>query len=211
MEILRRKEGVVEVIPVVMQPEPSGFDTKVRKKGLRWLKSKKIPLHQKLLPGTEIKPYWRACLPDLHKSYDGICAYLSIFMEPALGAASTDHFIAKSQAAGQAYEWSNYRLACKDMNARKRDYDSVLDPIGLAQFTFRIVFLTGEIYPNPTLAGADLKAAQDTIEILGLDDPGCRAMRAAHYLDYSNKDISARFLKKRSPFVYLEIKRQGLL
>jgi len=202
---------MAQVIPVVMKPEPPGFDAKVRQKGLLWLKSKKIPLHQKLPPRTEIKPYWRACLPDLHRSYEGICAYLSIFMEPALGAASTDHFVAKSQAAGQAYEWSNYRLACMQMNTRKRVYDSVLDPIGLAQFTFRIVFLTGEIYPNPALVGADFKAAQDTIEVLGLDDPVCRAMRATHYLYYSSGDISARLLKKQSPFVYLEIERQGLL
>ena len=199
------------MIPVALKPEPPDFDVAVRQKGLRWLRKKKIPLHKKLPAKTVLYPYWRAGLKALHESYDGVCAYLAVYLEHVTGASSVDHFVAKSKTAGLAYEWANYRLACRTMNARKCDFDTVLDPIGLTDGTFRLVLLTGEIYPNPNLSGPALKAARDTIDILGLDDKGCRKMRAKHYLDFVNRDISAKYLKEYSPFVYCEAERQGLL
>ena len=99
----------------------------------------------------------------------GVCAYLAIFFEWSTGAGSTDHFIAKSLNAGDAYEWSNYRLSCLGPNRNKNKFDDVLDPIGLTPNTFVINFASGMIAPNPALSSAQKVAARKTIRRLKLD------------------------------------------
>jgi uncharacterized protein (TIGR02646 family) len=205
------------MIPVAPRQPPASFDERVRQPGLRWLAEHGIPLDIRLEPGSKIHPYWRKCLDDLHASYDGLCAYLCIFVERCTGGVSTDHFVAKSKRADLAYEWSNYRLACATMNARKRDFDDVLDPFMLAPDTFRLELNSGRIYPNPDLSEPDIQAARYTIERLGLDDPLCREMRRRRFLDYvgargptTNPMLEDQLLRYW-PFIWLEARRQGLL
>lgn len=95
------------VIPVTPKHEPPDFETKVRKRGLAYLEKRGIDLTKPLPPGVKIHPYWRSCLTDLHREYDGVCAYLGVYFERLLGSATVDHFIAKSRLAGRAYEWNN--------------------------------------------------------------------------------------------------------
>lgn len=159
----------------------------------------------------KLPSYWRACLDDLHAAYDGICAYVCVYIEKITGQPSVDHFVAKSGKLSLAYEWANYRLACARMNSRKREFDDVLDPMELAPQTFYLEFVTGKIYANPHLA-VDIRAAADqTIARLGLDDPDCRHLRMSYFNEYLDKNISETFLRKRCPFVWLEARRQGLL
>lgn len=199
------------MIPVAEQPEPKDFDAKVRSKGLAHLKSKGIALDKPLPPKADIQPYWRACLAELHQAYEGVCAYLGVHFERVMGGASVDHFIAKSANAGLAYEWHNYRLACSTMNSRKRDYDDVLDPFYLAPGLFRLQLSTGHIYPNPQLEARALRVVEETIERLGLDDPQCRRLRANWYQEYLEHNLPSDYLRKKSPFVWQEAERQGLL
>lgn len=199
------------MIHVAAQPEPISFDQEVRQKGLAWLRRKKIAMDQPLPLETNIEPYWRHCLDDMHASYDGCCAYLTIFFERVTGGSSVDHFIAKSQRADLAYEWSNYRLACSRMNSRKRDYDDVLDPFEVENGWFHLELVSGRIFPNPRLSDEQQRAVKETIDRLGLDDAGNREMRARHYQEYREGFYTADFLKKRSPFVWMEANRQGLL
>jgi len=199
------------MIHVDAQSEPASFNAAVRQKGVAWLQKNNIPLDQPLPPKTELEPYWRSCLYDLHESYRGCCAYLSIFFERYPGGGSVDHFIAKSKRADLAYEWSNYRLACSRMNSRKRDYDDILDPFEIETGWFRLEPVTGRIYPDPGLS-ADLQLrVQATIDRLRLDDAGCREIRARYYQEYCEGAYTSGFLKKRSPFVWTEVVRQGLL
>lgn len=172
------------MIHVVAQPEPASFDEKVRQKGIAWLREKNIPFDQPLPPKTKLEPYWQDCLDDMHKSYNGCCAYLAIFFERVTGGGTVDHFVAKSKHAGLAYEWSNYRLACSRMNSRKGVYDDVLDPFEVETGWFRLEFGTGHVFPNPHLSDAQQEAVQVTIDRLGLDDAGAREIRARHYQDY---------------------------
>ncbi len=199
------------MIPVAAKSEPVHFDAKVRKKGLAYLAKKGFALDQPLPPNADIEPYWRECLTDLHQAYNGVCAYIGIFFERVMGGGCVDHFIAKSTAAGLAYEWSNYRLACSTMNSRKREYSDVLDPFYLAPDLFRLQLSTGHIYPNPRLAAQAMRIVEETIERLGLDDPLCCDLRARWYQEYLEYKLPPDYLKQKSPFVWREAYRQGLL
>lgn len=199
------------MIHVTAQPEPATFDAEVRQKGLAWLRNKGIALNKPLPPNTTLEPYWRHCLDDLHVRHNGCCAYLAVFFERVTGGGSVDHFVAKSQRADLAYEWSNYRLACSRMNSRKREYDDVLDPFEVATGWFHLELVSGRIFPNPNVQPAQKDAVQAAIDRLGLDDPGNREIRARHYQEYRQGLYTADFLKRRSPFVWSEANRQGML
>ena len=193
------------------QEEPAGFDRDVRQKGLKYLRDKKIDLTKPLPSNSNLNPYWRAFLPEMHSLYGGVCAYLAIHFERVTGAGSVDHFVAKSIRADLAYEWTNYRLACSVMNSRKKDYEDVLDPFEIKDGWFRIELVSGRIYPNPYLSDEQAASVQKTIDRLKLDDGGNREVRARHFQEYCQGEYTTSFLKKRSPFVWFEANRQGLL
>lgn len=199
------------MIPVTPQPEPASFDTTVRQPGLAWLNNKGLRLADPLPKSTKPHPYWQTCLDDLHRSYAGVCAYLAVYIERATGATSADHFVAKSANAGLTYEWDNYRLACMTMNARKRAFDDVLDPFTLPPDVFHLELVSGRLFVNPAITGPLADEAKATLERLKLDSPNNQSMRARHYQDYAQSDISAAHLCKMSPFVWQEAQRQGLL
>lgn len=105
------------------------------------------------------------------------------------------------------------------MNARKRDYDTVLDPFTLAPDTFRLELITGRIHPNKSLPSSQQQAAAATIKRLGLDDAGNRKMRVRRFQDYlmlkSDSVLGAMapeaILKRDCPLIWFEAKRQHLL
>jgi len=201
------------MIRVEPQPEPAEFDTRVRQRGRAWLQERGWLRAQPLPAGKsgDLPDYWRKCLTDLHSRYDGICAYLCVYIERVTGGATVDHFIAKSPRPDLAYEWSNYRLACSIMNSRKRDYSKVMDPFTIHDGWFRLELVSGSIYPSPDLEGRQQEQVAYTIERLGLDDAGNRELRARHFQDFLEGEYTAAFLRKRSPFVYREALREGYL
>jgi uncharacterized protein (TIGR02646 family) len=199
------------MIPVSLQPEPADFDQKVRKAGYRWLEKNGIPADQPLPTGSKLPPSWQKTQKELWDAYSGVCAYLCIYFAWPLGASSTDHFVAKSRLAGEAYEWSNYRLSCLGMNRNKNRFDDILDPFEISLETFLLNLPSGEIRPNPDLTPDIQEKAWTTIIRLRLNDRETKRMRFEHYDDYSNKQVSESHLKKHSPFVWYEANRQGLL
>jgi uncharacterized protein (TIGR02646 family) len=156
-----------------------------------------------------LRSFWTCFNERLWEEYSGVCAYLAIYFDFSTGA-TTDHFIAKSRSAGDAYEWSNYRLACAGLNNQKNKFDDVLDPVGLAPHTFIIDFASGRIAPNPKLSPADTVAANRTIQRLRLDSEMNNKMRLRHYNKYTGGRWDLAETKEESPFVYEEIIRQGL-
>ena len=165
--------------------------------------------------GLEPPALWRKCLDDLHGAYGGVCGYLAVYIERATGAASVDHYVAKSVLAGKTYEWDNYRLACLAMNARKRAFDDVLDPVEMPTDVFRLELTSGRIHVNARIAGNLKAAAKLTIERLKLDAPLNREMRTRHIDEYLElKPIAPASARQRlarySPFVWAEVLRQGL-
>lgn len=199
------------MIPVTPQPEPDNFDTRVRTPGLNWLRDNGIDPD---LPPPDLKKlptYWRRVQVDLWQAYAGVCAYLCVFFEWPSGASSTDHFIAKSRLAGQAYAWSNYRLSCLGMNRNKGNFEDILDPFQIQPDTFTLNLASGRVAANLALPPAEKALAVATIRRLKLDAPDANRMRAEHYSAYCQGDVSAAYLRRRSPFVWYEAQRQGLL
>lgn len=198
---------------VAPQPEPAEFDARVRQRGLAWLQKRGWLRRQPLPSGKsrELPTYWRECLSDLHERYDGICAYLCVYIERVTGGATVDHFVAKSPRPDLAYEWDNYRLACSVMNSRKGEVNKVLDPFRLQDGWFRLELVSGDIYPSSDLNTVRQQKVADTIAQLKLDDEGNCEIRARHFQGFIEGDYTAEFLRKRSPFVYQEALRQGML
>lgn len=163
-----RTKGVDAVIPVDLQEEPANFDERVRQPGLAWLAEQGISLDQAPADPSKLPNYWTRTSEQLWEAYSGVCAYLSIYFEWGTGAASTDHFIAKSSLAGEAYEWNNFRLSCLAPNRSKNKYDDVIDPIGMAEHTFVINFSSGEISPNPALPAKQKALARKPLPALSL-------------------------------------------
>ncbi len=199
------------MIPVTLQPEPADFAAEVRQPGRVWLTSNGIALNSPPPKASDLPNYWTHSNKQLWDSYGGVCAYLAIYFEWVTGASSTDHFVAKSKNAGDAYEWSNYRLSCLGANRNKGVSTNILDPIGLQADTFFLNLSTGEIMPNSQKNKTLQNNAERTIEALKLNSPENKKMRADHYKNYLNGDVSSNFLKKNSPFVWDEANRQKLL
>lgn len=173
-------------------------------RGQTWFRSGKVP------KGTKFKALWTQCIPRLHDTFGGVCAYLSVFIEIETGAVTVDHFQPKTLFPALAYEWKNFRLCSFGANRRKGDHTDVLDPVGLTVETFLLDLTSGAIRPNSALAPPTAQAAVATIKRLKLDSPGCRKMRAGRFSEYlQHKD--ANFLKRNSPFVWYEANRQRLL
>lgn len=221
------------MIPVAQQPEPATFDALVRLPGLNALAERTgqpstLPdRHQPFakradrledLKSEDIPPIWTDCLPDLHIAYQGVCAYLCLYIPKAVATPTVDHFEAKrgtialaSVAPTLIYEWLNYRLACHLMNTRKGNHADVVDPFEIEDGWFELEFTYLEMSPNKTLA-ADVQARLwATIVRLGLNDAECTSARSDLYDEYRQREVTFRLLSRRSPFVAREMVRQGMV
>ncbi len=205
--------------------EPPGFDQKVRKPGLRAIaelvgeepepprtagrRFQKVADRRQDIRPQKFPTYWGEALDDLMTSYRRICAYSCFRIHPVTGARSVDHMAPKSRAWDQVYEWSNYRLACSLLNARKRDFSAVLDPFEVEDGWFELELVGFQVRPAPGLGPETRAQIVATIERLGLDD--FRASRARDAELYWSGEISFAVLMKESPFVAAELRRQGRL
>ena len=190
---------MIHVTPI---DEPPDFDERVRQPGLQALARGDNPLPD----------YWRRCLDDLYQLYEGICAYACVYIPKVTGGRSVEHFAPKSKHRNDAYEWQNYRLVCSVMNSRKREFEDVLDPFEVEDGWFRLQLTTMKVLPNTTLPQDIKNAIADTIRRLKLNQSDCIEARSNYYVEYiSGEDpLPFRLLKRWSPFVAMEVERQGL-
>ena len=199
------------MIPVLRRKAPCGFNAKVYRPGTDWVRQSGHPRRGPVPVGVRLRPLWRDILPALRRRYQHVCAYTAFYVPLVTGAPTVDHFVAKSVAIEDAYRWRNYRFACSLVNARKGTLDDVLDPFEIQEGTFELEFLTGSISPGPRAVGSLRDAAEHTIKRLGLDLPDCRTRRISDFMECLNRHISEDYLMRRSPFVWREAKRQGLI
>ncbi len=206
------------MIPVQPREEPPEFDARVRQRGEVWILEKNLNRNTPLPVGINYpKPaYWAkqpdgySCLEQLYEIYERVCAYTGLYITD--GAKSVDHFVPKSLKVGLAFEWGNYRLACRNINSSKQDFEDVLDPFLLQAEVFFLDLDTGKIFVNPALESTSLGIqAQQTIARLRLWTEQYNNLRSDYFAAFKRGDISASFLKIHAPFVYLEAQRQGQL
>ena len=214
------------MFPVTPAPEPPAFDKKVRQPGLRAIAElageqpnpprtagrpyPPVAASRDEIPADKFPPYWREMLDDLMESYHRICAYLCLYISRGTGAPSVDHAVAKSQKWDQVYEWSNYRLACSLMNARKGAAACVLDPFEIEKGWFALELVGFQVLPGDRLSDEVIGAVANTIERLRLNDPTCCEAREEYAENYWNGGISFRHLMQHAPFVSRELQRQHL-
>jgi hypothetical protein len=142
-------------------------------------------------------------------AYSEVCAYSCFRIHPVTGARSADHFAAKSKNWRKVYEWANYRLCCSRMNARKKDFGSVLDPFTIQPGWFQLELVGFQVIPNHALSADQRLAIQQTIDLLGLN--AFARERAKDADRYWSGGVSLGVLKEESPFVATELHRQGRL
>ena len=199
------------MIRVAPAMEPAQFDERVRQPGLASIArlAAKAGTEDSISP-SQFKPYWRRALDDLLTSYNRTCSYLSLHIPRAVGTPSVDHMVAKSTAWDQVYEWSNYRLACLLMNARKGVAD-VLDPFAIGDGWFALELVEFQVVPGRGLpANVRIRVAA-TIDTLGLSDSTCCEARAEYARAYWDGEVTLSYLRQRAPFVARELERQGRL
>ena len=163
------------------------------------------------LPSSDFPDYWKEALDDLMEAYDQICAFSCFRIHRVTGARSVDHMAPKSRHWKKIYEWSNYRLCCSTMNARKRDFSDVLDPFEVGADWFELELVGFQVLPAPGLDATIREQVLKTIERLGLNDAKSRQSRTRDAEFYESGEISFRFLQQESPFVARELRRQGCL
>ena len=189
------------MIHVEPQPEPPDFDARVRQPGQEDL----------AMPDGELRPHWSNCAQQLWQAYRGICAYSSLYIPRGTGARSVDHLLPKSKRREQAYEWTNYRLACVRMNARKNAFEEVLDPFEVQDGWFTLELSTLEVLPAEGLPEDLHQRVQETIDRLSLNDDEFVRAREAYYHDYLSGEVQFRHLSRYFPFLAKELVRQGIV
>jgi uncharacterized protein (TIGR02646 family) len=193
------------MMPIPIQSEPTGFDQKVRKPGQRFLSKNPHPKSS----DWKNKEFWREVLGDMYESYGGICAYCCEWMAQMTGDPTIDHFIPKSKKPQQAYEWSNFRLACRRFNTWKGHHEDVLDPFTIEENWFHLQFPSLQVVPNPEIPEEYKKEVTNTIKRLRLNDEICIESRTRWVFALAQEDISFGFIKSRAPFIAHELERQG--
>ena len=212
------------MIPVTPAPEPAAFDGKVRQPGLRAIAElageqpdpprtagrpyAPVAVSRDEIPADKFPPYWREMLDDLMRSYHRICAYLCLYIPRGTGAPSVDHAVAKSRRWDQIYEWSNYRLACSLMNARKGAAACVLDPFEIGEGWFALELVEFQVRPGDGLSDEVTGAVANTIERLRLNDHICCKAREEYAESYWSGDIVFDYLMRHAPFVARELRCQ---
>ncbi|WP_437829658.1 hypothetical protein [Sorangium sp. So ce1153] len=223
------------MIRVQRAAEPADFDTKVRQKGKAALQEligsaeaprRRGPRRAKVaervenIPSEALPPFWTEALPELRAAYRDICAYLGMYIDPATGLATVDHFKPKSNHQALAYEWSNFRLASHQINTNKDSHEDVLDPFEIQDGWFVIDLGTFKVEPAEGLDDGLRAAVIATRDRLGLNSPTFCASRARYHdlyhglrtdPDDPEEPLPLAWIRRYCPFVAHELRRQDRL
>ena len=211
---------------ILVQPadEPGSFDETVRQPGLRALSRRvgeKLPgggrspkntySRREDIPSEEFPTEWRKAIPDLMAQYKQLCAYSVLYIEAGTGSATVDHFIPVSSNWQEAYNWSNYRLACGLINTKK-GRGTPLDPFNIEDTWFALELVGFQVVPGPTTVEPLRTAIDATINVvLDLNNHKLRTQRSDYAVAYRSRDISYAYLERRAPLVARELQRQNEL
>jgi hypothetical protein len=192
------------VIPIIIQPEPPSFNSKVRIKGINFLtKLGRKPYRKEWINHS----YWREALGDLRIAYNGICAYSGTWIPYSVGNHSVDHFLPKDKFPNDAYEWNNFRYVSARFNSRKGTR-KIVDPFSIQNGWFQLDLATFIVQPSPNITSAIQQEINRTIEVLNLNnDPLLLEERIAWYEQFRMGEVTLEHLHKKVPFLAREIER----
>jgi hypothetical protein len=191
--------------------EPADFNRKVRVLGKKFLQKTPNPTGRQ----WNGKDYWRKALGDMFTAYNEICAYCASWTIRTTKIesqydTSIDHFMPKSAAPAQAYEWANFRLCRRRLNMRKESHGDVLDPFTLAPGWFNLDFRTFLLVPNPTLHASDREQVKATIDRLQLNaDNDYVNERIGAIREYCLGKATFAQMLNRYPFIAAEMQAQS--
>jgi hypothetical protein len=187
------------MIGVARAPEPSAFDERVRKPGLRWLTK-----------GTNgpAPSYWRRAARDLRRAFHERCGYTAMWLSTP---GTVDHFISADEDPSLLFEWTNFRYAAAWVNSRKGALraDQVLDPFEVGEGWFEIQLPSCELVmtercppeyrarPETMLARLGLARSEDVI-----------AYRLEWYRMYAEGEITLEGLERKAPLIARAIREQ---
>lgn len=193
------------MIPVTLQPEPHGFDAKVRQPGMTFLAKTPYPTAKVFKANS----FWKNAAKEVYEAYSRICAYTCRYIDIPHG--SIDHFNNKSTHPQQAYEWSNFRLCLHRVNLHKSNSTDVLDPFTVQLGWFVLDFPSCLVKGGENLDPAVHARIEVTIKALKLNDDDAFVQdRCDNMVMFAKGDVSLGFLKKHRPFLAMEVVRQGL-
>lgn len=210
--------------PVRCADEPPQFDSAVRQPGLSaidelvgrpprqvrpGLRRKQVATREEQIPPDQFPPYWRNALPWLTELYNGYCAFLAMYLEPATATSTVDHMIPKSRDWRHVYEWKNYRLCAHLINSRKADMAEIIDPFECKPGWFALEFVGYQVKVGPHPPPNKQLQVNETLKLLNL--PPCCLLRQRYAEAYLAHDISHGYLTRRAPFLAEELRRQGWL
>jgi hypothetical protein len=97
------------------------------------------------------------------------------------------------------------------MNSRKNDAIAVLDPFRVKTGWFELELVGFQVRPSAAVSPHIRRRVDQTIAKLRLNDCDCRDARERYATEYWQGEISYGFLKRRAPFIAMELRRQGRL
>lgn len=216
------------MIRVIASREPDNFDEEVRQPGrlalaeLCGLEPKRprkagkpfepLPNAKRPddIPTHRLPTYWTRALPQLMQAYHEVCAYSCSRIHGITGARTVDHFIPRKDDRKLAYEWSNFRLSCAKMNAKKGTH-RVIDPFDPIDGWFELELVFFQMKPGTGLDDGKRAEVLRTIKKLDLKNQSLLDTRAIHAEGYWQGHYSFEHLVRESPFVARELRRLGRL
>ena len=127
-----------------------------------------------------------------------------------VGSDTVEHFLPKSSYPDLAYEWTNYRLVCSRLNARKGNFEDVVDPFDVIPGMFNLHFPSLNVITGSNLTGPQQNLAESTIRRLRLNDSRSIDTRQEYVKSYIGGHISATYIRHKAPFLMSELARQAL-
>lgn len=177
-----------------LQPEPTKWDARCRKRGRKWLREH---------PGYD-RPidYWTKFENDLRQAFQQLCAYCVMFVMKA----DMDHFVpvAHFKKKGKdelAYEWSNFRYVEGVLNQRKSDH-LILDPFEVKDDWFEIILPSLQLLLTDKVPKSKRRKAEFTLKKLGLqDDEVVIRYRQKWFEMYCQRKLDLNGLRDVAPLI----------
>lgn len=190
------------MIPVAPKPEYAGFDADVRQPGAAFLAANPNP------KSRDFRNFWSRALAELHTAYGGVCAYTCVYL---MGSGTVDHYISRSANPRLAYEWANFRLSSAKANNNKGSSTEVIDPFQVGAGWFELDLPSCQLKPARDLAAPTRRQVSQTINILRLNQDDTYVQeRMLILLELAAGNITMEFMRRRYPFLALEVTRLGV-